>query len=347
MPPDINSSCTSTFFVAGINFQSTLMLLFIPLLLALFSAPPPTTAYQAIVVDATTSRPLAGVSVVVLQTQTGFATDQHGRFCLPVPVAHFRLRSLGFADLEATRSALATGQVDTLRLLPEAILLSEVSVRPSKPLVLSSLGAKVGKPHGTMIVPGAQFGILFQPAANMPPAVVQQISVRFDLNKQSHALVGRIRVRLVALKRGSSMTPSEHDLLPIAATYTAAELAALPNHLLTVDLSSYNIRLPATGFFVLVEGLTTIAGETYVTDKFVGSGSKILPVIVTASDPQNPATFRETPAFDYPAISCAASITEVETVTRLGYSKPWHIKWQEHNSKKTENVDVSLTILAE
>lgn len=320
------------------------MLLFFSLLLALFSTSPPTNAYQAIVVDATTSRPLAGVSIVDLQTQTGSATDQHGRFSLPGPVAHFHLRSLGFADLEATRPALAPGQMDTLRLLPEAILLSEVSVRPSKPVVLSSLGTKVGKPHGSMIVPGAQYGILFKPAANMLPAVVQQISVRFHSRPST---VGRIRVRLVALERGSSMNPSAHDLLPIAATYTAAELAALPNHLLTVDLSSYNIRLPATGFFVLVEGLATIAGETYVTQKMVGSGRNILPVIVTASDPQNPATFRETPAFDYPAISWTASITDVETVTRLGYGKPWHIKRQEHNSKKTENVDVSLTILAE
>lgn len=324
------------------------MLLFLPVLLALISASPPADDYQAVVVvNATTSRPIAGVSIINLRTQTGSASDHRGRFSLAGPTTHFRLHSLGFADLEATRATLPPGQVDTLRLLPDAILLSEVSVRPTKPVVLSSIGTKVGKLHGTIIGPGAQFGILFRPAANMLPAMVQQINVQFKLNKQSHALVGRVRVRLVALERGSSMTPSAHDLLPIAATYTAAELATLPNHLLTVDLSSYNIRLPATGFFVLVEGLATIAGETFVTDKFVGSEGKLDHVVVTASDPQNPGTFRETRSFDYPAISWTSSITEVETVTRLGYSKPWHIKQQEHHSEKTENVAVSLTILAE
>ena len=323
------------------------MLLFLSFILAFFSASPPTNSYQAIVVDATTSQPLAGISVVDLQTQTGSATDQHGRFSLPGPTAHFHLRGLGFADLEATRPATAPGQIDTLRLLPKTILLSEVSVRPSKPVVMSSLGDKVGKPKGYIMAPGTQYGILFRPAADMLPAVVQQISVRFQPNKQSHDLIGRVRVRLVSLERGSSMTPSVHDLFPIAATYTAAELDVLPNHLLNIDLSSYNIKLPATGFFVLVEGLTTVAGETYITDKMVSDKGKSLYVIVTASDPQNPATFRETPAFDYPAISCAASITEVETVTRLGYSKPWHVKRQDHNSDKVENVDVSLTILAE
>ena len=316
------------------------------LLPALLHCHAPANAYQAIVVDATTSRPLASVSVTDLQSQTGSATDQHGRFSLPGPVVHFRLRSLGFASLEATRPALAPGQVDTLRLLPEAILLSEVSVRPARPTVLSSLGTKIGKPRGTVLAPGAQYGILFQPAANLLPAVVQQIRVRFQFSPQSHALVGRIRVRLVAPERGSSATPSAHDLVPIAATYTAAELAALPDHLLVLDLAAYNIRLPATGFFVLIEGLPTNAGETYVTDKLVGNrlGDAIT---ITATDPQNPATFRETSTFDYPTVSWAASITDVVTVLRQGYSKPWRFMQQNRDSRKTENPDISLTILAE
>ncbi len=323
------------------------MFLTLPTLLALFSISPPAGSYQAVVVDATTSRPIAGVSITDLQTRAGSATDSQGRFGLAGPAAHFRLHSLGFADLEATRAALPPGQVDTLRLLPEAILLSEVSVRPTKPVVLSSVGTKPGKQHGTILVPGAQCGILFRPAASMLPAVVQQISVQFELNKQAHALAGRVRVRLVALERGSSMTPSAHDLLPIAATYTAAELDALPNHLLIIDLSSYGIRLPASGFFVLVEGLATAVGETYVTDKFVGSGNKFLPVVVTASDPQNPATFRETPAWDHPAVCWVSSITDVETVTRQGYNKPWHVRQTNRDSKKTDNVVISLTILTE
>ncbi len=41
--------------------------------------------------------------------------------------------------------------------------------------------------------------------------------------------------------------------MPLTATYTAAELAALPDHVLTVDLSAYRILLPATGFFVFAK----------------------------------------------------------------------------------------------
>ena len=180
------------------------MLFLLSLLLALFCGRPPAESYHAIVVNATTSQPLAGAAILNLRTQGGALADQHGRFTLPGPVAKFRVRYLGFADLEATRPALAPGQVDTLRLLPEAILLPEASVRPATPVVLSSLGAHVSKPHGSVLVPGAQYGILFQPAADLLPAVVQQIRVRFRFSKQSQALVGRVRVRLVAPERGAA-----------------------------------------------------------------------------------------------------------------------------------------------
>ena len=212
-------------------------------------------------------------------------------------------------------------------------------------MVLSSLGSKAGKPGGTYLVPGAQFGILLRPAAGLLPAVVQQISIRLKANYTP--VSGRLRVRLVAPERWSPNTPSEYDLLPIAATYTAAELAALPNNLLTVDLSAYNIRLPATGFFVLIEGLATVAGEQYVTDKIVGNVRSGMAVIVTATNPQNPATFRETPLVEFPVIGWTASITDTETMSRQGYSKPWHFRQHDHDSKKTNNIDISLTILAE
>ena len=40
-------------------------------------------------------------------------------------------------------------------------------------------------------------------------------------------------------------------------------------------------------------------------------------------------------------------MTEAQTVTRLGYSKPWTLKRHDRDAKKTDNVDISLTILAE
>ena len=45
------------------------------------------------------------------------------------------------------------------------------------------MGTKVSKLHGLVVVPGAQVDILFRPAVNMFPAVVQQISIQFEFNK--------------------------------------------------------------------------------------------------------------------------------------------------------------------
>ena len=96
----------------------------------------------------------------------------------------------------------------------------------------------------------------------------------------------------------------------------------------------------------MIEGLPTNAEETYVTDKIVGNrpGDDIT---ITATDPHNPATFRETHTFDYPVVAWAASITDVVTVSRRDYGKPWRFRQQNRDSRKTDNPDISLTILAE
>lgn len=311
-------------------------------------------SYQAVVVSATTNRPLAHVAVLDLKSQTGSTTDQDGHFALPGPIAHFRLHSLGFATLEATRPVLGAGRMDTLRLVPEDVLLSEVTVQPARLLTLSSLGTNAKRLDGCLIAPGAQFGILFRPAADAPPAVVQRVIIRLSSPK---AKAGRMRVRLVVPERGSTTTPSPRELAPISAIYTATQLNDMPDGLLNVDLSAYNIQMPATGFFVLVEGLATIEGETYVTDCVVGGklNGKGIPIIITATDPTNPTTFHETPAFDFPGVSTATSFTSTETVHRQGDHKPWGARlgrrpWDPgKNGKpgKAENIEVTVLLRAE
>ena len=46
-------------------------------------------------------------------------------------------------------------------------------------------------------------------------------------------------------------------------------------------------------------------------------------------------------------VAWAASITDVVTVMRRDYSKPWSFRQQNRDSRKTDNPDISLTILAE
>lgn len=293
-------------------------------------------SYQAIVVDATTSRPLPGVSVLDLTHHTGLATDETGHFSLPGPVAHFRLQSLGFAVLESERPARSPGQVDTLRLLPSSILLSNVSVRPTKPQVLASVEGKGTEKHGGLVVPGSQYGVLFRPAANSAPAVVQHITIQLRPNRPT---AGRVRVRLVAVEPGEKPWPSAHDLLPVAATYTAAELASAGEKLV-VDLSANNLRLPAEGLFVLVEGLPTVPGESYVK-----MDAKMN--IITALNPKDPSSYSVTPMRAFPSVEWATSETQVETVGRTGYNMPWQMHRVTNKPQKSENMNISLEVIAE
>lgn len=330
------------------------MLLFAWVLHLLFGTVEGGDEYRAVVVNGRTGQPLINVRVLDVQRQRSLVTDEHGRFVLPGPVAHFRLQCLGFAGVEATRKALGSGRTDTLRLSPESVALDEVQVRPAAVVVLSSLGSQVGKRSGVMLIPGSQFGVFFRPAAGAPSAVLQQISVRMQTG---HCLAGRLQVRVVAPAPGSTSTPGGRDLLPTPAMYTAAELAALPDHVLTVDVSAAGLRMPAAGLFVVIEGLPTLAGELYVDDQV--AGGKLtkhgFPTIITAADPHNPAIFHETPAFDFPAIATAVSTTHTETVSRRN-NKPWALMllgnrpWDPGKNGKpgrTENVDIRLTLLPE
>lgn len=301
----------------------------------------PEPTYRAVVVDATTSLPLLDVAGIDLATQRSFSTDALGHFTLPGPAARFRLRHLGFAPLEASRPGLQAGQVDTIRLLPQSIVLGEVSVRPTKLVTLSSLGPRLKEKMGVLLIPGSECGVLFRPVPGSPPAVVEQIVLLLRPNKPK---AGQLRVRLVAATDEAEPKPSSHDLLPVAATYTAAQLAALPNQQLILDISTYGLQLSATGFFVLIEGL----GSDYPAEVAVPMhrADPTPHLIITATNPADSATYRRTPMNDFPALLQATSVTEVETYWRQCCNRPWRGHRLTNNPKESDNVAVSLILSA-
>ncbi|RTQ48216.1 hypothetical protein EJV47_17460 [Hymenobacter gummosus] len=310
------------------------MLSFIALL-SLFGAP---DAYQAVVVDAVTRRPLAGVAVTDLHTRAGLTTDAAGRFSLPGPVAHFRLQHLGYAPAELTRTRRPAGPPDTLRLHPQTFALAGVQVQGARPVVLSGYAGKLKYLSGALLVPEYQVASRFRPDATTLGSVVQRLTVKF---RDNHPTAGRVRVRLLPALLTTPFTPDlTRDLLPAELMYTAAEVAALPNQELVVELASYGIRMPQEGLCILVEGLPTLPTEQFV---------EINPVwtIVTATNPQDKATYRTTPANEFPAIMEATSATTVETVSRHIHGLPWRIHDVDDKHRRVENAAVSLTLLAE
>lgn len=305
-----------------------------PLVTPLFFLWLATTPYQAVVVDATTSQPLAGVHVADLVQHTSLATDAAGRFTLPGPTAHFRLHQLGYAELTTTHSAQAPGVVDTLRLLPQALLLAEVRVRPTAPLVLSSVEGKGSGRHGGLVIPGSQYGVFFQVDSLEKAVLVQQITVQL---RKARPTAGRIRIRLVAPTPGPRPLPSAHDLLPVAALYTAAELAVLAGQPLTVDLSAHQLRMPKMGLFVVVEGLASLPEERFIRMENLGT-------VVTASNPNDPASFTKTPMQAFPSLEWATSSTSVKSYIRHGDQPTWKPRTQGSGEKKADNLAISLVL---
>ncbi|QNE41976.1 carboxypeptidase-like regulatory domain-containing protein (plasmid) [Hymenobacter sp. NBH84] len=314
------------------------MLVFLLLSLFLLLSPEP-APYRAVVVDATTSQPLPHVAVLDLQTQARLATDGQGHFTLPTSPAHVKVQHLGYASLEATRPAAALGQVDTLRLLPQAVLLPEVSVRPARQVLLSSLGAHAGQRSRYLVAPGIQYGVRFQPPSGSGTAVLDEITLRLAPKTPTE---GRVRVRLVAV--GAGALPGSHDLIPVAATYTAQELAGFSDGLIHVDLTPYGLVLPAEGFYVLVEGLPTDPRAVHVPP---AANDKTPWLIVTALDPADPTSYQRTNMRAFPAFAFTSSVSSTQTVVRTHAQADWRVSARADKPTKSENLDITLHVSAE
>lgn len=224
----------------------------IPLLLLTQALP---TNYSAVVVDATTSQPLAGVRVQASGPGPGLATtDDRGRFTLAGAARTLALTRLGYAPLQVSVPADAR-LADTLRLLPQAYALAEVAVRPPRTQVLLSVAAG-GAELGRTLYPGQAVALPLTRPADAPadqPCVLR--TVRLWLRERPRQ--GRLRVRLVDVLPGPPNRPGTRDLLPIPAVFSLAQLTQARRGELVLDVAPYNLLLPAAGLAVVIECLPT------------------------------------------------------------------------------------------
>lgn len=225
------------------------------LLLAGLLALPP--AYSAVVVDATTNRPLAGVSIrpAALPAQ-GTTTDAQGLFTLASQPQALDLSLVGYAPLHLAVPTQHQG-IDTLRLLPQAYALADVHVRPPKAVTISSIPEK-GHDFGELILPGISVGLLIPRPATVPadqPCLITEVRLRL----RDRPREGRLRIRLVPLATNANGTnrPGIGDLLPTPFIVSLPEMAASKGGEIKLDFTPYNIVLPASGLCVVVESLLT------------------------------------------------------------------------------------------
>jgi len=255
-------------------------------------------SYSAVVVDATTSQPLAGVRVQATEPPTGVViTDDQGRFTLATAARTLTLTRLGYAPLQLTLPADAR-LADTLRLLPQAYALPEVAVRPPQVRTLLSVPAG-GAELGRTLYPGQAVALLLTRPADAPadqPCVLGMVHLWLRERPQQ----GRLRVRLVDVLPGPPDRPGTRDLLPTPAVFSLAQLTQARRGELVVDLTPYNLLLPAAGLAVVVECLPTDPADLGTTVSAAADGRGHTTVTLAGSPGQASRTYAGT---DFPMLT--------------------------------------------
>ena len=286
----------------------------------------PQSSCHAIIVDATTNKALIGVTVENQKTKTTLVSDAKGHILVAAAPVQLRLNHIGYAPLEITREGTSAEQPDTLRLLPTAIVLANVVVRPTKQIRLTSVEPEnreksfFGMTPGRELTPGSALAVLHRPPDTAATYRLTKLVV--GIPKQHEAEAGRLRVRLVNVDSSPTPHPGPNDLLPVAAIFTAQQVNDAPNHELEIDVSAYGIRLPKEGLCIIVECLTTEPSETRIGVNQVVDGHKVRVEVITATDPKDQSTYKRTSVEKFIWVSIAHSAANAVT-WRLSPSNSW------------------------
>lgn len=231
--------------------------------------------------------------------------------------------------------SLATAQPDTLRPIP-AQTLAEVTVRPSKTVTITPFtSGKVKALRTYSLVAGTNIAVHL-PATTSGTLATIQVQL-----KPTDVRAGRLRVQLLAAPQSQVATvPENAPLLPAPIIVSAQQMKEAPKGLLSLDVSSYNIAMPANGVFVVVEGLGSEEAPNYVaiTVPSKGSGS---PLVVTGG-----AAGYETSHLDeWAELELGSSESEPRTWIKGTNGKGWILRKPKEDPKKVMNSRLAVTLL--
>lgn len=251
-------------------------------------------AYSGVVVDAVTGVPLASVSVrdSIPGLTAATLTDAAGHFTLAARPARLALRCLGYAPLVLDLAPAAGREPDTLRLLPRAYALQNVTVQRPQNYRLTS--AARGRDIQCWLLPGQKLAQVLRRPPELPltqSCVLRQ--VRLYLRGKPRA--GRLRLRLVRLQVSpfGELQPEGGDLLPRPLVFSPAQLAQLAKGVLTVNLEEYNVLLPPDGLALVAEVLVTDSAtvDTRIAVTTVGRRRRTSLGVAVGSAPAEPVAW--------------------------------------------------------
>lgn len=334
-------------------------MLFTTLLLAaelLFGASP----YRGVVVDAKTNQPVPAASVRLIidggryEGTQGQTTDARGRFQLNVasPTVHLRVSSVGYAPADLTRPLLTGDALDTIRLTAQVQSLAEVTVRPQREVTLQPFSKPQEKAdRGLYLIPSVDLALELPPLSEGKSGTLSQVRLQFRQSKLSMHQ-GGFTFRLLARPDTTALTadekkqlgPKGKELLPTPITVTAAQIAAAPKGLLTLDLAAYNLAMPENGLFVVLTGFGVTPDQQYVS---ITSAKGTSALLVTGTDPKNPSTYEVTKLEEYPQLAVAITPDRSITWSRGSNGKGWRLRRPETGTEKVGNAMIGVVVLAD
>lgn len=266
----------------------------------------PAPPYSAVVVDARTNKPLAGVSVRVTGHKHATTTDAHGVFQVAGTAPGLELSHYCYAPLHTTVPA-AAGSRDTLRLLPTSYVLEPVTLHPPRIVSFSSVPC----PRGQRLLPGQSVALLLERRTEAAPRTLCIVhEVRFAV--QPDVKQGRLRVRLVNTQAPGAGT---QDLLPAPVLFSAEQLRAAPGGELALDLRPYDLLLPLEWLCVVVDCLPTDEADR---DAVLTTDAQGRPAVQLAASAE--ALGHQVAAADFPLLAGKRGHSKWATRARIFYT---------------------------
>lgn len=305
----------------------------------LLPPPGPPPVYRAIIIDGVTRQALPAVTVQEVAQGKTYVTDAAGKVAVATAGSsvHLHLTCLGYQPVKLTRP-LTGLPLDTVRLQPATTELADVVVRPRRDITLSPFGRSPHASTGYYMIPSVQVAVHLP---GLPQGGTGQVS-QLKLQLQPTAIrTGGLRVQLLSVPADSTAGPTGTPLLPAPILVSAVQLASAPKGLLTLDVSSHNVELPAAGVFVVLEGLGSEPDQQFIS---ITSGPR--PLLVTGSDPKDPKTYQVGRLDDYSQLAAAESADQARTWLLGSNGRGWRLR-QGKPGKPAKNVLVTAVVSAD
>ncbi|RAK63917.1 hypothetical protein [Hymenobacter edaphi] len=234
-------------------------------------APALAQSYRCVVADARTRAALPAATVQAAGRT--LRTDEAGRFELPARPAQLQLSHVGYQPRQWQPAPAA----DTLWLTPQAVALPNVRVRAQPRQLVWRAPGKARWPYDAFansLTPTEQVAMLYRPADATRSYRIRAVRLRLgsrapqgpaDLLRDLRRFPeGRLQVQLLA--PGPDGAPAT-ALLPASWEITPALSEEHEGGWLRLPVADAELRLPAAGVFIVANGLTGSAAETFVRNR--------------------------------------------------------------------------------